>query len=207
YNYFFNSNGRELANVRDVVSELKIPGITIQPPIAWGIPSIGITGFSGFGDDSEGPYVNKNHIYQAMDNFSWTRGKHSFRFGLEIRGAQYNQIGNQFARGSFGFEPNATTQLSATGTAVANTGNAFADYLLGYCKRCEASVALATINFRATSQYYFVDDTWKISPKVTLNFGLRYEYTPPWFDKTGKLVTIHVPFFDNTPTVADLTRH
>ena len=207
YNYFFNSNGRELANVRDVISELKIPGVTIQPPIAWGIPSIGMTGFSGFGDDSEGPYVNKNHIYQVIDNFSWTRGKHSFRMGFEIRWDQYNQIGNQFARGSFGFEPNATTQLSATGTAVAGTGNAFADYLLGYCKRCEASVSLATIHFRATSQYYYVDDTWKIHPKVTINYGLRYEFTPAWNDASGRLVNIHVPFFDNTPNVADRSRH
>lgn len=202
YNYFFNSNGAELANIRDVTSELKIPGVAQQPPIAWGIPAIGITGFSGFGDSSEGPYVNTNHIYQVIDNFSWTRGKHSLRMGLEIRWDQYNQVGNQFARGSFGFEPNATSQLGAAGT-----GNGFADFLLGYCKRCEASVSLATINFRARSQYYYVDDTWKIHPKVTLNFGLRYEFTPAWFDKSGKLVNIHVPFFDNTPNVQDLNRH
>ena len=55
YNYFFNTFGRELANERDVVSELNIPGLAQSPPEAWGIPSISVTGFSGFGDNTEGP--------------------------------------------------------------------------------------------------------------------------------------------------------
>lgn len=202
YNYFFNSLGRELANSRDVVAELAIPGVSLGPPISWGIPNIGIAGFSGFGDDSEGPYVNNNKTFQAVDNFSWTLGSHSVKFGGELRWDQYNQVGNQFARGAFLFEANVTSNLGAP-----NTGNAFADFLLGYCKRCEASVSLANIQFRAFSQYFYFDDSWKITPKLTVNFGLRYEYTPPWLDKTGRLVNIHVPFADTTPNVQDLSRH
>src|SRR5581483_11285779 len=202
YNSFFNSLGRELAGVRDVVGELAIPGVASGPPIAWGIPSITVSGFSGFGDDSEGPYVNTNRTYQFVDNFSWTLGSHAFRFGGELRWDQYNQVGNQFARGAFLFEPNATTNRGASGT-----GNSFADFLLGYCKRCEVSVSLAQAQFRAFSQYYYVDDSWKLTPKLTLNLGLRYEYTPPWFDKTGRLVNIFVPFADSTPNVADKSRH
>jgi hypothetical protein len=202
YNSFFNSLGRELANSRDVVAELNIPGVSLGPPISWGIPSIAISGFSGFGDDSEGPYVNNNKTFQAVDNFSWTLGSHTVKFGGELRWDQYNQVGNQFARGAFLFEPNVTSNLGASGT-----GNSFADFLLGYCKRCEASVSLAVIEFRAFSQYYYFDDSWKITPRLTLNFGLRYEYTPPWLDKTGRLVNIDVPFADNTPNVQDLNRH
>jgi hypothetical protein len=202
YNSFFNSLGRELANSRDVVAELNIPGVSLGPPISWGIPSIAVAGFSGFGDDSEGPYVNNNKTFQAVDNFSWTLGSHTVKFGGELRWDQYNQVGNQFARGAFLYEANVTSNLGA-----ANTGNAFADFLLGYCKRCEASVSLATIEFRAFSQYFYFDDSWKITPKLTMNFGLRYEYTPPWLDKTGRLVNIHVPFADNTPNVQDLSRH
>ncbi|HZO05767.1 MAG TPA: carboxypeptidase regulatory-like domain-containing protein [Solirubrobacterales bacterium] len=202
YNSFFNSLGRELAGVRDVVSELDIPGVNPGPPISWGIPSIAVQGFSGFGDDTEGPYVNTNSTYQLVDNFSWTVGSHSFRFGGELRWDHYNQVGNQFARGGFLFEATATSNLGA-----AATGNGFADFLLGYCKRCEVSVSLADAQFRAFSQYYYFDDTWKLTPKLTLNLGLRYEYTPPWFDKTGRLVNIYVPFADRTPNVADLSRH
>jgi hypothetical protein len=202
YNSFFNSLGRELANVRDVVSELKIPGVESGPPIAWGIPGIAIQGFSGFGDDSEGPYVNTNKSFQAIDNLSWIRGNHSFRFGGELRWDRYNQVGNQFARGAFLFEANATSNSGASGT-----GNGFADFLLGYCKRCEVSVSLAQAEFRAFSKSFYIDDSWKVTPKLTLNLGLRYEHTPPWFDKTGRLVNIFVPFADSTPNVQDLSRH
>ncbi len=202
YNSFFNSLGRELADVRDVVKELAIPGVASGPPISWGIPSVAIQGFAGFGDDTEGPYVNNNKTYQIIDNLSWIRGSHSLRFGGEIRWDQYNQVGNQFARGGFLFEPTATTNKGATGT-----GNAFADFMLGYCKRCEVSVSLATAEFRARSQYYYIDDSWKVKPNLTVNIGLRYEYSPPWLDKTGRLVNIFVPFADNTPNVADRSRH
>jgi hypothetical protein len=207
YNRFFNSLGRELANSRDVVKELNIPGVASGPPVSWGIPSIAIAGFNGFGDDSEGPYVNTNQTWQFVDNFSLIKGNHSIRFGGEVRWDNYNQIGNQFARGAFLFEPNATGLPTAAGTLTANTGNSFADFLLGYCKRCEVAVTLASADFMARSTYLYVDDSWKVSPRLTINMGLRYEYTPPWLDRSGKLVNIHAPFLDNTPNVADLSRH
>jgi carboxypeptidase family protein len=207
---FYNSLGRELGDVRDVVSELGIPGITSSVPLAWGIPSIGIQGFSGFGDDTEGPYINNNETFQVVDNLSLTKGSHSLRLGGELRWDHYNQTGNQFARGGFVFEATASSQLALVDNklvGVENSGNGFADFLLGYCKRCEVSVSLATAQFRAFSQYYYIDDTWKVTPKLTINAGLRYEYTPPWYDQSGRLVNIYVPFMDSTPNVQDLSRH
>src|SRR5262249_57593792 len=115
--------------------------------------------------------------------------------------------GNWLWGGKFGLEPKVTTQLSPTGGAVAGTGNGFAESLLGYGKRNQGSVTPAEIKFRATSQAYYIDDTWKIHPKVSINVGLRYEYTPPFLDKTGTLINFHVPFVDMTPNVADMSRH
>ena len=129
YNSFFNTFGRELAFVRDVVSELNIPGVSTGPEESWGIPAIGITGYSGFGDNTEGPYTNRNKVFEFTDNLSWIRGRHSFKVGANIRFDQYNQVGNQFARGSFTFDGRATG--SATGAATSG-GAAFADFLLGY---------------------------------------------------------------------------
>jgi hypothetical protein len=103
YNYFFNTFGRELAFERDVIKELGIPGISLNPPEAWGIPSISVTGFSGFGDSTEGPYTIRNHSFEFSDNLSWIRGRHSFKFGGTVRYDQFNQVGNQFARGNFQF--------------------------------------------------------------------------------------------------------
>ena len=49
------------------------------------------------------------------------------------------------------------------------------------------------------------DDGWKRRPNLTFNFGLRYENTPPWFDETGRLVNISIPFFDFARNVPDLS--
>ena len=202
YTRFYNSTARQLAGVRDVVKELAIPGLNTGAPITWGIPSVGITNYSGFGDDSEGPYENKNRSMQFLNNTSWIRGRHTIRFGAEIRNDQFNQDGNQFARGSFGFENNATKQ-----TPTASNGNAFADFLLGEIRRPETAVAIGSARFRANSFNIYVDDSWKITNRLTLALGLRYENTPPWEDTTGKLFSAAIPFMDSTPQVADRSRY
>lgn len=204
YTRFYNSTARELAGVRDVVKELAIPGLASGAPITWGIPSVGIANYSGLGDDSEGPYENKNSSLQFLNNTSWIHGKHTFRFGGEIRRDQFNQDGNQFARGSFGFEINATRR-APTGSNLG--GDAFADFLLGEIRRPETAVAIGSARFRATSFSFFLDDSWKISSRLTLALGLRYENTPPWLDTTGKLFTAYIPYMDSTPNVADRNRY
>jgi hypothetical protein len=206
YTRFFNSAGRELAFVRDVVTELAIPGLPSGAPVTWGIPSISITGYSGFGDDSEGPYANDNNSLQFVDNFSWIRGKHSFRFGGEFRRDNFQQVGNQFARGSFGFDPEATGITGAT-LASRTGGNAFADFLLGYSKRSEAAVQIAAANFRNNSYAAYIDDVWKVTSNLTVNMGLRYELTPPWLDRTGTLFTVAIPLDVRGGPVADRSLH
>ena len=106
----------------------------------------------------------------------------------------YNQVGNQFARGNFQFQQIAT-------------GYAFGDYLLGYTQQAEAAVALAVTEFRALSQSYYFADTWKVRSNMTFDLGLRYEYTPPWFDANGTLMNAAIPCHDTTPNVRNLACH
>ena len=202
FNYFFNTYGRELAFERDVTSELAIPGMVPIPPEAWGIPSIGITGYSGFGDSTEGPYTNRNRVYEFIDNMSWIKGKHALKVGGSIRLDRFNQVGNQFPRGGFSFNGTATSS-----TATPANPNAFADFLLGYIRQSELAVALATADFNAVSQSYYVTDTWRMTSNMTADLGLRYEYTPPWLDKSGTLMNAYLPFYDTTPNIQDLSRH
>ncbi len=185
---FYNTTGPELAFTKDVVGELRIPGLSSGPPVQWGIPNVSLTGYSGFGNSSEGPYENNNRAIQFINNVSWTRGKHSFKFGGEIRRDEYNQVGNQFARGQFTFDRNATRLPS-----IANSGNAFADFLLGQTFQAEAAVSIARAQFRSTGFAFYIDDTWRVSNKLTLTLGLRYENTPPWEDQTGTLFNGIVP--------------
>ena len=195
YNNFFNHAGGELNNVYDPISQIGLKLPTPIPEDAWGTPSIAVAGFSGFGDNSESPFVNRNANIQIIDNLSWTRGRHFLKFGGEVRFDNYDQDGNQFARGSAGFANNVAT------------GNAFADYLLGYLNTWSYASGLAVARLHATSQAYYVADTWKIRPSVTVNLGLRYEFIPPWTDSSQRQIVADIPLNTQQPQVPDKSLH
>jgi hypothetical protein len=202
YTRFYNSVGTLLANQRNVVDELGIPGLKGGDPVSWGIPSISIANYNGIGDSTDGPFENKNNTLQFLNNTSVTRGKHAFRFGGEIRRDQFNQVGNQYGRGSFTF-----SQTQTYDPATHTQGDGFASFLLGNVSLTEVAAQIASVNFRATSFAVYLDDVWKVSSKVTLSLGLRYENTPPWEDASGNLTTVYFPAFDSTPQVVDKSRY
>jgi len=179
YNGFYNDYANELQFKRDPIKEFGI-GLIDPAPEAWGTPGVSILGFSGFGDDVNGPFIVYDHTFQWIDNVSWTRGVHSLKFGAEIRRDRFNQTGNQNARGVLTIDNPAS-------------GYGFADYMLGYVTRTQDAGSLAISQFRATSQAYYVADTWKARPNLTLDVGLRYEYSPPWTDKGQSLMNIWFP--------------
>jgi hypothetical protein len=196
YNQLQNDQLLHFAYDRDVSAELGIPGLNSPVEAAWGTPSIGLgQGIDGFGESSEGPYVNRNHTFQLLDNISMVRGNHTFKFGGEARRDRFNQIGNQFPRGSFGFENLAT----ADPVNVGATGHAYASFLIGESRRSERALGIANVMFRATSVYWYAEDTWKITPKLTMNLGVRYERTPAWDDKYRGVMNVQM--FD--PGVGD----
>ena len=202
YSRFFNSTGTFLAFNTDVVGQIGIPGLKSGDPVQWGIPNITLLNYTTLGDSTEGPYANDNNTLQFVDNFSWIKGKHTFRFGGEFRREHYNQVGNQFARGQFTFQPNATQN-----PATAKEGDTFADFLLGDLYQSEAAVSIASAKFLRNGWAFYVDDTWKLTPKLTLALGLRYEITPPFYDTTRNVFSVYIPYMDSTPNVADKSRY
>ncbi len=190
---FKNALTTPLARVRNVGGELKIPGMEPGSPDAWGIPAVNINTFSGFGDVSNGPYVNNNHVFQWVDNFAWITGRHSMRMGVEIRRDRFNTNGNTDPRGTLSFTGTATENPQLSLGYSSGSGTGMADFLLGYNKTSSVAAGLAFGQLRATAQAYYFDDTWRIHPKLTLNLGIRYENTPPYSDKSQKLTNIYWP--------------
>jgi hypothetical protein len=189
YSRLFNSIGTLSAFSNNVVAALGVPGLQPGLPATWGIPNISLNGdgFSGIGDSTDGPYVIQDNSLQAVDNLSLIKGKHTFRFGFEYTRQNFNQVGNQFSRGNFVFQPNATQSPTHTG------GDAFAEFLLGDLYQSTVAVAIASANYQRNTEAAFVDDTYKITPKITLSLGLRYELTPPWVDQLGNDFTVAIP--------------
>ena len=189
YTRLSNSLGTYSAYNVDSVTPLGIPNLQPGQPVAWGVPyaSFAGDGFTAIGDTQDGPYFIDDNTLQLVDNISWTHGKHSLRMGFEYNRQNFNQIGNQFSRGQFSFQAYATQSSAKAG------GDAFADFLLGDIYTSVVAVALATAKFQRNTEAAFIDDTWKITPKVTLTLGMRYELTPPWTDTVGNEFSVAIP--------------
>lgn len=187
HNKFFNDVAHTFSYNRDIAGELKIPGLNAISPAAYGVPSVGIgQGVAGFGGADA--WSTRNHTFQVMDNVSVIRGTHSFRFGGEIRRDRYNQLGNQKSTGEFNFTGTATFNPASRG----NTGFPFADYMLGEINNSSRAVAPAITLLRASSFYGYVQDDWKVTSKLTVNIGLRYENARPWHDKYRGIMNVQL---------------
>jgi TonB dependent receptor len=73
--------------------------------------------------------------------------------------------------------------------------------------QAEAAVAIANARFVRNAWAAYVDDTWKLTPKITLSLGLRYELTPPFYDSLGNAFSVYMPYMDSTSNVADKSRY
>jgi len=193
YARFFNALTALGAFTTDYVTQLALPNLAPGPPVTWGIPSVALNNYSGFGDNSDGPYQNSNNTAQFIDNVSWNKGKHSFKFGFEYDRQNFNQFGNQYSRGQYSFQPNATRSATNTG------GDSFAEFLLGDVYQATVAVAAANVLFYRNTWAAFVDDTWKITPKLTLSLGLRWELVPPFTDSINNLFIVYMPNNDFAP--------
>lgn len=190
YSHFRNEEITYNAYRRNVGAELGIQGLPDIGPSAWGTPQIGLgNGLSSFGEDPNAPYVNRNHIFQWLDNVSIVRGKHSIKIGGEMRRDRFNQFGNSHIRSVLSFSGYATFDPANR----APTGLAFADFLIGEVGVAQRAMGMANLQFRSLSMAFYAEDSYKIRPNLTLTYGLRYENTPPWTDKYRGIANLYFP--------------
>jgi hypothetical protein len=128
------------------------------------VESIGLSNTAISGLSETQPWFLTVNTFQFYDGVTWSRGKHNFKAGADVR--------RHRADAFLGTRQN--NQYTFSGQF---SGDGFADFLLGY--PASSSIALAPNEigrFRRSMLAFYVLDDWKVSPKLTLNVGLRYEY-------------------------------
>jgi hypothetical protein len=143
----------------NIVEKLAILGLN-QNPRDFGVPGISISGYQGLGDSTT--YEVPHQIYQVLDDVSWMRGRHALKFGADIQRQYYNFVETLTPNGSFSFNG----QFS---------GNALADFLLGYPASVSRSISQFSPRYRRDWLHFFWQDDWRVSGRLTVNLGLRYE--------------------------------
>ena len=179
-----------------------IPGLPTAPNLAGGLPAIsfsGSAGFSAFGRQTTNPQFQNPSLLDPKVNYTWVKKNHSLKFGFEYEKVWMGVLDNNPLYGSFTYGggysacpagtvvPGVGTCSSVAGTPtdlssakVADTY--FADFLFG----TTSAYALANYfeaHLRQTLISGYAQDDWKVSPTLTLNLGLRWEYGSPYSEQ------------------------
>ncbi len=124
-----------------------------------------------------------NETYQLTDSFSWLRANHAIKFGVDIRWLMTNGADFFNSEGTFNFSPLETALPTASGS----TGNSFASFLLGAVDSASRNV----LGYVPSNRYHYVagyvQDDWKATRHLTINYGLRYEIYFPRTELHGNL--------------------
>ncbi len=175
-----------------------IPGLPTTSGLAGGLPSISISNFSVFGRQSTNPQFQNPAVLDPKFNFTLIKGHHSLKFGYEYEHVWMAVSDNNPLYGSFTYAggyslcPAGTTVLPGYPACPANlTGapstsavadNYWADFLFGATSVYSAANVF-TAHLRQTTSNFYAQDDWKASPNLTLNLGLRWEYSSPYSEQ------------------------
>jgi len=162
------------------------PGLPTDPTVAGGIPSISITGFTAFGRQSTNPQFQNPSILNPKVNYSWVVKNHSLKAGYEYQQVWMDVQDTNPLYGGFGYGGGFSRKYLAGKTSeTANSDNYFADFLFGATNQYNLS-SYFVAQLRNRSNFAYVQDDWKVSPKLTLNIGVRYEYTTPYWEEHNR---------------------
>jgi hypothetical protein len=171
---------------RDVAGEAGITGVS-SDPFDWGAPNLSFSTLASLRDPNPSSRVDRHVAVSDVITSSW--GHHTLRAGGQFRSQSLDTRTDPNARGSFVFTGLYTAQL-VDGKPVPGTGLDFADFLLGYSQQASVQYGPGPVRLRASSWNLFVQDDWRLSGKLTLNLGLRYEYAAPFSEPDGHLVNL-----------------
>lgn len=162
---------------------------SLAPRVDSSIPTFAVTGYAQIGAQPSGfgnvPLDKKSKVTNISDNFTWVKGRHTLRAGFDFQDIDVPTFAALQGRGAYAF----TGVFSQNSLSRPGSGSAVADLLLGLPN----SIAIGTpsdANERARNYYWYVQDDWNVTSTFTLNIGVRYELTSPFYDTNNRLANI-----------------
>jgi hypothetical protein len=169
---------------QDISDQVQIPGIfdPSNKVATGGLPFISISNFSPLGTTDWFPEFLRENSYQLVDGFTLNRGRHSWKFGADIRRRRHGFFQTQNSRSDWNFDQQFTQDLSSGAE-----GNALASFLLGYPISAfrDGQKGQYGMNWLEASAYLM--DDFRVSPKLTLNLGVRYDLFTPMVEDHDRL--------------------
>ena len=180
----------------NVLAGLGINGLA-GDPFSYGLPALTVTDYETVQDSSNLPQVQRDNTSYFSSSFSRTQGRHTWKTGFQFTHFTMAYLQSQFVRGNFIFN-GAYTQDPANPD---NTGDAFADFLLGFPNQTQRTVGMAQAYLRQNSYAAYIQDDWRLTPRITISAGLRYEYFAPFSEDRGNLLNLDYSTLPSDPVL------
>jgi carboxypeptidase family protein/TonB-dependent receptor-like protein len=169
-----------------------VPGVPADPTFDGGVPMITFANVNTFiGSPNFLPKHQITQQYEFTDTLSWTRGKHSLKFGADLRAPLRNNFQDVPAtRGALNFDKIFTCLRQANNQCAANTGLSYADFLVGSVQTAQLSNPFQ-VDQRLHMYSGFAQDDFKVTPRLTMNLGIRYDFATPVYDAKNHLANFN----------------
>jgi hypothetical protein len=182
--------------VNDIVSQLGITGVGFGGKDAWGAPWFAVQGYTGFGDTfAATPMHAWDTMFEIRDMYAWQHGRHAMKFGGDFHRFIWPMWGFFQNRGFYQFTTGYTTEFGFNN----GTGSGLASLLLSLPAVKQRQAGIPQMDLRAWGTSIFAEDSWRMTPNLTVNYGLRYEYGSPLYDTQN--TNSNLIFSDGTPSV------
>jgi outer membrane receptor protein involved in Fe transport len=164
-------------------------------PLDYGLPYFNATNYSMVTDSPTLPQVQRDNLWQLSNHFSRVRGRHTLKLGGDYLHFQMNYLQSSQARGTYTYTGVFT---SADGSGI-GSGDPFADFLLGAPQETARTSGSGQAYLRENVYAAYAQDEWRLTPKLTLNFGVRYEYAAPYTEARNHLLNLDYSGIPNAP--------
>ncbi|MFN0172539.1 MAG: carboxypeptidase regulatory-like domain-containing protein [Bryobacteraceae bacterium] len=187
YNYL--KYGNEMLNNQNIMDEFNIPNWNTVS-FAKGFPSFSVRNYTGTSitrpiASVPTPFFLVEHSYQFMDNVSWHLRKHTIKFGFEMDHISNDRFQGRNGGGSLSYDGTYSTPV--VGAALEPLRVGMTDALLGQARAFSTNYQFDGVLIRSNRAAWFLQDDFRVTQKLTLNLGVRWDYFGPWSEVKDRL--------------------
>jgi len=162
-------------------NQLGVPNANVTPN-EQNLPIFSPSSYIGIGQTRSLPIFRRENTFEYVDNLSYTHGTHTLKWGVDFRRRQLTIYQTNQGNGRFNFSPALTDSRQPAGTG----GDSMASFLLGYPTLIAHDYTQNWPGERGSEFGLYVADDWRVSKKLTLNLGLRWDYFSPFSEVSNR---------------------